>query len=174
MRSYIQKSDFCSYPCLFTRQSFKMPCGFDITTFFLSPRNLKRHYARNPGGLRNHYVAFLWNIHGMIDPTNPSACHYKPCLLGIEHSLHCGTPLHRTHETDIKFFGCIAEITCPYGRMPLNSGVLKSNYQSALTVTFVAILENFFFQGCVQTWRKWNYSWVLWNKLRWSQRKVRR
>ncbi len=21
------------------------------------------------------------------------------------HSLHCGTPLHRTHETDIRFFG---------------------------------------------------------------------
>ncbi len=32
---------------------------------------LKRHNVRNPGELRNHYVAFLQNIHGMGEVTDP-------------------------------------------------------------------------------------------------------
>ncbi len=34
-------------------------------TFCTWIKLVKRHYARNPGGLRNHYVAFLQNMHAM-------------------------------------------------------------------------------------------------------------
>ncbi len=36
-----------------------------ITIFKQEKHPVKRHYVRNPGGLRNHYVAFLQNMHGM-------------------------------------------------------------------------------------------------------------
>ncbi len=56
-----QKRWFIS--CL-TSQNVQRLQIFDILASFLWG-NLNRHYARNPGGLRNHYVAFLQNMHAM-------------------------------------------------------------------------------------------------------------
>ncbi len=125
-----------------------------------------RHYVRNPGGLRNHYVAFLQNIHlraGML-------VHDSEWEIGWGHNLNNGRGVLQKrwggHKISLSFFRggsqnyahpfdrgghkisrckfaqflrappCrhlgyvpwfdtghfthMAEITCPYGTMPLN------------------------------------------------------
>ena len=41
------------------------PTDIPKIEFNFTRNTLKRHYVRNPGGLRNHYVAFLQNIHAI-------------------------------------------------------------------------------------------------------------
>ncbi len=71
---------------------------------FLPPhecrQDFKRHYVRNPGGLRNHYEAFLQN-----KITLPAGyCSYTT------------TRGSKRPQVDPEF---VTEITCPYGTMPL-------------------------------------------------------
>ena len=51
-------------------QTNQMNCTVVIQSIWV-----KRHYVRNPGGLRNHYVAFLQNMHGMGQVRDPTK-HY--------------------------------------------------------------------------------------------------
>ncbi len=88
---------------------------------------------RNPGGLRNHYVAFLQNMHGMGLVTDPTK-HFICLILN-------GKKGHFTH---------MAEVTCPYGMMPLKTfGFSHINPYWYLTYIM--------FRGCLICWTLMNF-----------------
>ncbi len=47
------------------RSTWDLGYVWTMVKVFFPAHTVKRHYARNPSGLRNHYVAFLQNMHAM-------------------------------------------------------------------------------------------------------------